>query len=144
MEAGAFVENVRKLNNVLEHATPDLRIELLCRHEALHDVANELAARLMLKRGHFDEALEGDLNAAERRASELDSVSRLQRDGATQRGRSLGGKGKAEVTREKYAARAHKLLAQGADPRSIVGILAELFHRNPTTIRRALKKAGIR
>jgi hypothetical protein len=147
MEAGDFVKNVRKLNDVLEYATPDLRIELLCRHEHLHGVANELAARLMLNRGHCDEALEDDLNAAERRASELDSLSRLQRDGATQEGRSSGGKGRAKATsatREEYAARARELLARGNDPRSVVGILAERFHRDPTTIRRALKKAGIR
>lgn len=66
---------------------------------------------------------------------------------ATQEGRAKGGAAAAKSRTEWHAecvTAARRLLAEDRSLRSLAGILAERFNRDPKTIRDVLKKAGIR
>lgn len=67
---------------------------------------------------------------------------------AAQQGRAKGGPAAAKARTEKWHAKceaaARQLLAEGRDPRDLAAILAKRYKCDNGTIRRVLKKAGIR
>lgn len=75
----------------------------------------------------------------------------IREAGNLQAGRKRGGKKAAATNRDKAEAwqrqcviKARALLDKGASPRDLAGVLAPKFQRDAGTVRRVLKKAGVR
>ena len=122
------------------------------------DLDQETVGRLLATVAEWSAASLDEKGAIKRTAGAAEAYANALRDKLGQldqerrQRNSLGGQRGAQTRREKAAEwqvkaveRAKDLLANGAfSPRDVTGILAKQFRKNPSTVLRLLKKAGVK
>lgn len=131
----------------LEADTPAARISRLRRHPEMIPQADALAARFEAAGCHADAWLMADIARASTAALYLDALPLAQSHLKQQQGRSRGGRrtpADAAARHKTWIADARARLATGTERHELAGKMAQRFGVDPGTIRRALRKAGIK
>jgi hypothetical protein len=131
----------------LEADTPGARIARLRRHPEMVGQADALAARYDAAGRRADAWLMADIARASTAALYLDALPLAQSHLKQQQDRSRGGRrtpADAAARHKTWIADARARLATGTERHELAGKMAQRFGVDPGTIRRALRKAGVK